>query len=388
MENIKYQTLELLTNKHTNKIDIEKNYEDIIHKTKQLIKQIYINKLIEEESIKQRLTALDRTNPNSKKHLNLINEYKENIKKLNNFKNQNIESLKIDIYNSINEINEKHRFRLNDIINNQNINKQNLNIALKLIYDNKDIINKIKEQKNILNEIKNINSDIKDKEETKNKINKILSEIKELESKNINPLNIFKSIKLKKQIETKINELETLITKQKIQVISLNEHKQTIKHLDKLLRDIKENKDFNQNETQINQLYNEEIEDLKQKKAKIEKNKIETHDNYLNEKLNEYIYDKKNNYISYIIDYIINNQDDKKPQIFIQLLLIINLLNNLDNYYINSLERLKEIDYELILINTILDDKNDEKSLESKINLQNKIFENIDNNEQTKSKIK
>ena len=388
MENIKHQTLELLTKKTTIKIDIEKNYEDIIHKTKQLIKQIYINKLIEEESIKQRLTALDRTNPNSKKHLNLINKYKENIKKLNNFKNQNIESLKIDIYNSINEINEKQRFRLNDIINNKFINKQNLNIALKLIYDNKDIINKIKEQKNILNEIKNINSDIKDKEETKNKINKILSEIKELESKNINPLNIFKSIKLKKQIETKINELETLITKQKIQVISLNEHKQTIKHLDKLLRDIKENKDFNQNETQINQLYKKEIEDLKQKKAKIEKNKIETNDNYLSEKLNEYIYDKKSNYISYIIDYIINNQDDKKPQIFIQLLLIINLLNNLDNYYTISLERLKEIDYELILINTILDDKNDEKSLESKINLQNKIFENINNNEQTKSKIK
>ena len=388
MENIKHQTLELLTKKNTIKIDIEKNYEDIIHKTKQLIKQIYINKLIEEESIKQRLTALDRTNPNSKKHLNLINEYKENIKKLNNFKKQNIESLKIDIYNSINEINEKHRFRLNDIINNKFINKQNLNIALKLIYDNEDIINKIKEQKNILNEIKNINSDIKDKEETKNKINKILSEIKELESKNINPLNIFKSIKLKKQIETKINELETLITKQKIQVISLNEHKQTIKHLDKLLRDIKENKDFNQNETQINQLYKKEIEDLKQKKAKIEKNKIETNDNYLSEKLNEYIYDKKSNYISYIIDYIINNQDDKKPQIFIQLLLIINLLNNLDNYYTISLERLKEIDYELILINTILDDKNDEKSLESKINLQNKIFENINNNEQTKSKIK
>lgn len=378
MEQITLDTLNLISEKTNNKKDIEKDYEYIINNLKKLIKQKYINDNI--NTINEKQQRLKKISPNSKTHAQLLTTYLENIKTINdnlNINSTNLEKTKKNIQILITNINIKHLLRLNEIINIKT-NTTELNIALSFLYNKGNIVDKINLQKENKKEIDKLTNEIHSLEETINKINNIIKNLENI--KLTKTINIFNRNKNKEIIRNNIRDLEVIKNK-------LNKE-EIINELDKLINNIKEKKQIKNTSIKLNELYKTEINTLNQKKNKLKNNKIDTKDNHYNEKINEYLLNTQNNYITYILNHILTNKENEKNKITVNLILILNLLEHIENYYPLLINRLKELDYELILINTIIDDKHDEKSLENKIDLQNKIIENITKKQEEKTKTK
>lgn len=378
MEQITLDTLNLISEKTNNKKDIEKDYEYIINNLKKLIKQKYINDNI--NIINEKQQRLKKISPNSKTHAQLLTTYLENIKTINdnlNINLTNLEKTKKNIQILITNINIKHLLRLNEIINIKT-NTTELNIALSFLYNKGNIVDKINLQKENKKEIDKLTNEIHSLEETINKINNIIKNLENI--KLTKTINIFNRNKNKEIIRNNIIDLEVIKNK-------LNKE-EIINELDKLINNIKEKKQIKNTSIKLNELYKTEINTLNQKKNKLKNNKIDTKDNHYNEKINEYLLNTQNNYITYILNHILTNKENEKNKITVKLILILNLLEHIENYYPLLINRLKELDYELILINTIIDDKHDEKSLENKIGLENKIIENITKKQEEKTKTK
>jgi hypothetical protein len=322
--------LEALKIKETNKyneIVKNKNYKKITTLVEQLIKTIYT-----EEKIV------------------LINDIKS-LESIRITKNKIIEKIKQEIEN----INNVHHLHIDKIIKNGNINKKELEFALKIIYQEpktQEEIEKSKEYGKAHSELTYINNILELIKENNGEILNKLKKIKELNLQNKEPkrINIFKHIKWKKENKKIEKEKET----KKQEIIKLLEN--TIKHThdnvkDKCIKEIYEieeiikeiqNKSID-NETRhnikfkINKINNEletKIKELLEEKKENQKD-LRTNIKLTQEQINEILYIENKSYAYTITTQTFQNQKNKKDELIFKVILMIKLISMIENNEIN-----------------------------------------------------
>lgn len=264
----------------------------------------------------------------------------------NKLKGENTKELLSEIKNLIKELTKTKLFRIKEFIKEENgeiiIDKEKVDFALRLI--NKD--EKLYEQIEHLKHKKAKEQRIKD-------LNKIEINIKNMEKEIISALSNLKPTQKK---ETKLPIIKQIQSKRnkKIYKEQLEEKLDNVITIIEKYKQIQENKDLkeeyfieeNMKET-IDILYKKcrirDISDiegikttLKQKCSRIlikinkdmqkQSQQEETHYKY-DKRLVEYVYDKKNNYVTYIIDYLSKEEEN----IVAYAIKILNKIDNIEN---------------------------------------------------------
>ena len=260
----------------------------------------------------------------------------ELIKKIKNNKTD-IEQLKENIKKEIIKLKETKLFRLNPIFKEDKIDKETLEFILKLIYKDKNIYKEIEELKNKKEKEKKYN-DLKElKEHIKNTYKKLIQELEKIETKQPiqTKIPIIKQIKKQKQkklINQKLDKIIEIIEESKTisenknlkeELINKTNLKEILDILYKKCR-IKEISDTKEIKKKLSQEYNKLLQIIESQIKKIEQEK--TPQKIYDKRLEEYVYYKKNNYVTYIIDHITN----EKNTLFLDAVLILKLITEIE----------------------------------------------------------
>jgi len=412
MELIHSETIRIFTSKINNKSKNEQSTYSIIYNAKQLIKKIYISRLIEGKKIvsyiNEVIKKIETTTPNSKNHQELLKMYKQNLETIlnenifNYISEIEIEDAIINLKKQIDELNKTHVLRLNEIINNGEISEQDLSLALTLLYE-PEIFNleyeKMKQQnekKQTIIHLTTILSNLEnDKKEYDLQIQKII-ERKQEEQNNHRP-PIYKIIllikyykknkKIKNKIKIEISRLKKLLedenTKEEDKMLKYTYCGTEIKKMLTKLHVKCENMNIKELIRTKKELINEyelTIINLKETITKMEKDIKPVHieNTFYKEKIEALLKNKPNNYIAYINKFISTLPDENtKKTLFITIILILNLINNMDTYLDEIIEKISVKEYDMILFNTFYNNHLGEKDLETAITTQNKILGNL-----------
>lgn len=260
----------------------------------------------------------------------------ELIKKIKNNKTD-IEQLKENIKKEIIKLKETKLFRLKPIFKEDKIDKETLEFILKLIYKDKNIYKEIEELKNKKEKEKKYN-DLKElKEHIKNTYKKLIQELEKIETKQPiqTKIPIIKQIKKQKQkklINQKLDKIIEIIEESKTisenknlkeELINKTNLKEILDILYKKCR-IKEISDTKEIKKKLSQEYNKLLQIIESQIKKIEQEK--TPQKIYDKRLEEYVYYKKNNYVTYIIDHITN----EKNTLFLDAVLILKLITEIE----------------------------------------------------------
>lgn len=331
------------------KIKENKDFEKIIIITKELLNVIYIEQTITLEQI------INQKNPSLSNQLKILRATKKTL----------IKKLKQEIIN----INDNHHLKLNEIISDKMINRNDLNFAINLLYNDEKIyceIRAVKDYKEKHVQIKNIECLIKNINELKKQIIEILTEILEIRTKNRKPrkLKIIKYIKWLKN-----NKQNNQIIEEKIIEIKKLIHESDIKRQDEALKEYCTMKLTNIKEI-IEQIKNIMPTDLTEEKCiyiieqlqigykkvdnyikhvltkkKQELVKVRLNINLQQQKINEIMY-PNNNYVWYMIQGTFSKEENKQDTLLAKTLLIIKLIDMIENNELNVFDISKQIETE------------------------------------------
>ena len=260
----------------------------------------------------------------------------ELIKKIKNNKT-NTEQLKENIKKEIIKLKETKLFRLKPIFKEDKIDKETLEFILKLIYKDKNIYKEIEELKNKKEKEKKYNDLNELKEHIKNTYKKLIQELEKIETKQPiqTKIPIIKQIKKQKQkklINQKLDKIIEIIEESKTisenknlkeELINKTNLKEILDILYKKCR-IKEISDTKEIKKKLSQEYNKLLQIIESQIKKIEQEK--TLQKIYDKRLEEYVYYKKNNYVTYIIDHITN----EKNTLFLDAVLILKLITEIE----------------------------------------------------------
>ena len=264
----------------------------------------------------------------------------------NKLKGENTKELLSEIKNLIRELTKTKLFRIKEFIKEENgeiiIDKEKVDFALRLINKDKKLYEQIerlkhkKEKELKIKDLTTIEENIKNMEK---EIISALSNLKPTQKKETK-LPIIKQIQSKRnkkiykeQLEEKLDNVITIIEKYK--QIQENKDlkekyfveenmKETIDVLYKKCR-IKDISDIEGIKTTLKQKCSRILIKINKDMQK-QSQQEETHYKY-DKRLVEYVYDKKNNYVTYIIDYLSKEEEN----IVAYAIKILNKIDNIEN---------------------------------------------------------
>lgn len=282
------------------------------------------------------------------------NEYQtlpKELEKIKHAKTTIINKLKEEI-NAIS--NNHHQYRLNGIINGKEINKNNLDFALELLYHNKEAYSEIEEIRKYAKQHNNINNAkkiIEDINKSNNQIINMLGTIIEkldIENKP-KKINIIKYIKWKKENNKKAKTIDEYIEKikkeiEKVEKLNRNEVIReygidTLENIEKTYEQIKNSTKKNITKNICIYMKNQLEQGFKKTEKKI-KTTFETKNKELiNIRLNRTIHQQiinkimysDNDYIRYMTQSVFSKEKNQKETLFARILLIIKLIDLVEN---------------------------------------------------------
>lgn len=412
MEQIHNDIIDIFTRKNKNDTTLEKDMNLIIFLTKQLIKKIYFKEIIKEKKIteflQEKIERIKTTTSINENHKMLLNEYQINLEKIlekNIFDFTDTTSIEEIIHNLTTQIeifNKTHILRLNEIINNNYISEQNLLLALTLIYnptefdENYKKLKKYKDQQKTIDDLKKILDNMNQNSRIiTTQIQKIADLMLQKENYQkpsiINIFSLIKYIKFNKKVDFKIKKeiekfnkilveeqqaKENKVLKEKY-VYENSLIKNVLEEIKKICNHTIDGKSLIILKKQLQELYLTTMIYLKKTITNMEKENvsIQLKDKFIQHKIEELLHNKKNNYITYIRTFEIDNPKKyPKKQFFISILLILNIVINIDKYWQTIIEKISDKEYDILLFNTIYDDELNENKLKNKIEIQNKIL--------------
>lgn len=244
------------------------------------------------------------------------------------------------------EIENLNLKRIKDIINNRKIDEYTLSLLIKIIYKDKETLKEIEElkiEKNKKETIEELNKIKINAEETSEEIINQIEKIIKLKTKNYTIIEEITS-KDKKEKQQEINKLSEITEdskhkhenkKIKGEIYSKTDLQETLEMLESII----ETNDYEKLNTLEIKLKKDYTELLKKIENEIKKNQtLNKQNKKYNEKLIEYIYNKKNNSISYAIDLL---EKDESDIIFI-IIITLEIINEIEQNNIKQYIEYKE----------------------------------------------
>lgn len=333
--------LEIKKSIEIKKIKENEDYEKIIRLVKILLKTIYVENIL-----------LLNNEKNTKKNIIILNKAKKHI----------IKKITKEILN----ISKNYHLKINGLIKNNEIKKEEIEFALDLIYHNEKTykeIEKIKKYKSEQYIIDNINALILNINEIKVIISNKLNEIIDINKQNIKPskLKIIKYIKWllknkdnKKQIKNKQNEILKTIHVYNLKRKDVNLKIYCFKELTNIQEIYDELKTLRVEELtekkciyikqQLNIGYNKSLKYIKKVLGAKKKDltKLRQSCKLHQEKINDIVYNNNNSYIWYITQSSIAKTQNIKETLLVKIILILKLISEIEKNNLNIFDLVEE----------------------------------------------